>query len=394
MAGRRTRRWGRTKAAAPALLAAACAGGRGASDPGTVVCSVGGTRPRIDCASEVKYEGVATSGGANVLNLGGASAKYEEVALRRINEHVERYVASQSRLCREYNACVIDAPAYHAEAKALRERLVGVGPAAAKIAGSSEGERKRLLSQLYVATVPPDARPEEFEVTLSVEAELPPDLAPARAAGRGPFLVRPNEPLPTDATLAFTFETSSEAYLYVFQSSAKTGVTLLFPDDRLGTRNPLPARAPKRVPDGAQRFRVNEKDVGAERVYVVASRRPLDDLQAAVARVRAGRVSEIAGDPALGKFASLDAGRSDCRARALELASAEPAECSRSRGLVLDDPEGAARASMTVRTDPGDDVIVKFFPFDHVTKERYRDARERFAAPTPEGRKARGVLLE
>src|SRR5690349_17889838 len=94
---------------------AAC-GGKGANDAGTVACSNGETRPRIDCASEVKYDGVTTSGGASVLNLGAANVQSEDVAIRRINENVEKYIAGQARLCREYNACVVDAKAYGDEA--------------------------------------------------------------------------------------------------------------------------------------------------------------------------------------------------------------------------------------------------------------------------------------
>jgi hypothetical protein len=372
------------------LVAAAC-GGKGAADQGSANCA-GVARPRIDCESEIKYDGINTSGGANVLNLGSASAKYEDVAIRRIDEHVEKYIATQSRLCRDYNACVIDAAAYHDEEKTLRDQVMEIVPTAAKVAAStSESERTRLLSQLYVSAVPSADRPESIEFKMSVDGELPADLASIKP---GSFILKPNEPLPTDARVSFTFEVSSDAYLYIFQNSPKSGITVLFPDDRLGTRNPLPAGSTKRIPDGAQRFRVNDKDVGTEKVYVVVSHTPVGSMQAALAKVSAGQITDVGQVPTLSTLAAVAPGQSSCKTRALEL-EGPPAGCSKSRGLVLDDPEApTARASMTVRTDPGDNMIVKVFPFEHVTKDKYRAAYDSFNAQTPEGKKTRGIIIQ
>jgi hypothetical protein len=55
------------------------------------------------------------------------------------------------------------------------------------------------------------------------------------------------------------------------------------------------------------------------------------------------------------------------------------------------------RAVMEVRTDPGDNVIVKVFPFKHVTEADYSSSLK--AAPAsapaaPGGMKTRGIVIE
>jgi len=373
----------------------ACPGN--ATDPGTATCK-GQPRQRIDCASEIKYDGINAAGGLSVLSVGGVNAKREDVAIRRINEHVEKFVAAQARVCKEYNACVCDEEYYRTEAKSLRDRLTGVQADAAKLGSAeSEGDRKRVLSQLYQKAVPAEARPEDIEFKMSVTAELPPELASIKS---GSFVVRPNEPLPTGARVTFTFEVSKGSNLYIFQSSPASGLTVLFPDARIGTTNPLPGNSPRRIPDGAQSFKLNDKDLGTEWLYLAVSTKTIDVMQAALQKVSAGQVTKLTQDSTLSAFSTISPGKSEarCQTRALELDTGSApgsGSCAKTRGLVLDDPENAnARASMTVRTDPGDDAIVKAFPFEHVTVQAYPKAHEKFAAPTADGRKTRGIIME
>src|SRR5688572_21793637 len=82
----------------------ACGAAKG---PESVQCD-GRARTQIDCGSEVKYDGIRTGAGGSVLNIASANGKYEEVALRRINENVEKYVTVQVKLCRDYNSCAVD----------------------------------------------------------------------------------------------------------------------------------------------------------------------------------------------------------------------------------------------------------------------------------------------
>jgi len=351
---------------------------RGATPrPGRTVECGGVERPLLDCASEVAYDGLRVEGQTSVLNLGRVQGATERVAIHRINAEVERYVAAQTRLCREYNACVVSAEEYSARAAELSRRLLPVGGAVAAMnAATGYRERQAPLLALYDAVVPAAARPEEITLRLTVEAELP------ASVGGGRVRVLPGEELPTNARVVFTLEVSRPAYLYVFQRSPGGEPTVLFPDARIGLANPLPAGVVQRLPPGADRFRVNERDLGEERVYLVASGEPLSSLDEALARVAAGAVKDVAASPELAALAALpprDAG--DCAppatARGLELA---PASRSCSRGLEL--APAATPASLAARTDPGDSVIMKAFPFQHVTEAAYRGAA-RPAAPPP-----------
>ena len=89
---------------------------------GTTVCN-GETRSLIDCANDVAYQGVTAQGSLEVATFANARVGYEEKALRRVDEETERYLAMQSRLCRDYNACALDKDSYQKESRAVRDRL-------------------------------------------------------------------------------------------------------------------------------------------------------------------------------------------------------------------------------------------------------------------------------
>jgi hypothetical protein len=163
---------------------------------------------------------------------------------------------------------------------------------------------------------------------------------------------------------------------------------------------------------------VNDKDLGEENVYIVASREPIQSLDNALQKVKDGKVTAISQDSLLKSFTSVAPGTAPagCKTRALELdtgsgAAAEGPACTRSRGLVLDAPEEegvieqrpgnkgrvamgeepaagskvafTGRTVMEVRTDPGDSTIVKVFPFKHVSEQAY-----------PQEVKSRGLVIE
>ncbi len=380
-------RWLLLLAASPLL--GGCPPPGAAPRPGRTVDCGGVARPVLDCASEVAYDGLRVEGQTSVLNLGRVQGATERVAIHRINAEVERYVAAQTRLCREYNACVVSAEEYSARAEELSRRLLPVGDAVAAMnAATGYRERQAPLLALYDDVVPAAARPEEITLRLTVEAELPASVGGGRAR------VLPGEELPTNARVVFTLEVSRPAYVYVFQRSPSGEPAVLFPDARIGLDNPLPAGVVQRIPPGAERFRVNERDLGEERVYLVASVEPLSTLDGALARVAAGAVKDVAASPELSALAALpprDPG--DCAppaaARGLELA---PGSRSCSRGLELA-PAAAAAASLAARTDPGDSVIVKAFPFQHVTEAAYRGAA-RPAAPAAAPPTTRGPAFD
>ena len=200
-------------------------------------------------------------------------------------------------------------------------------------------------------------------------------------------MVRPGAPLPTDARAWFWVEAMPEAYVYIFQKSAKGEVTVLFPDERIGTSNPLSGQTRTRIPNGDLKFRLNDKDLGTEYVYFAASRKPLATLDTALARVREGKTTSITQDKLLSGFDSLPATgtlKDGCRGFELE-------KCPRPRGLELDSGRGFAEGrSVGVITEPGDDLIVYRFTFEHTTLAAYPDAAKRYLGQGP---KSRGSVM-
>lgn len=364
------------------LASAACT----VKTPSNVDCS-GENRPSVDCSSEVSYQGYKADGGFGIMNLAQGAAKFEETALRRITDATERFITVQTRLCRDYNACALDKSEYNAESRDIRDKLEKVPVLVEKIkTASSDDDRVVALDSLYRHTVPAEQRIEEVALRLGLEADLPPD------AGGQRITVRPGAPLPTDARVWFWVEVMPQAYVYIFQKSAKGDVSVLFPDERIGTTNPLAGESKIRIPNGDLKFRVNEKDVGVEYVYFAASRKPLASLDQALARVREGKTTTIGQDKLLAGFEALPTtGSIDRKCRGLELDAAPATGCTRARGLELDVSGGFGEgASIGAVTEPGDGLIVYKLTFEHTTLANYGDAAKRFATQAP---KTRGGLM-
>ncbi len=381
---------------------------------GTTECG-GETRSLIDCANEVAYQGATVQGSLKVGTLANGHVGYEEKALRRVDEETERYLAMQSRLCRDYNACALDKDSYQKESRAVRERLNRIPELREGLAkASSDDDRQKALDALYRVAVPAEKRLEEVTVSLGVEAALP--------SGKV-VQVRPGAAFPTDTHMVFAVQVSAESYVYIFQVSPEGGLVVLFPNDRIGTRNPLAPGAAARIPSGTASFRLNERDIGTERVYVAVSRHELPRVSDALARVNSGQVTTLAGDATLQAIGSVgaagpSAGKPCARAsapppspvmaggtasvsasataryamtprpagqprpadslagtRGLELFDdgSGTGGCPRSRGLELTDggDTGLPPATMVARTEPGDPIIVKVITFEHLTPQAF-----------------------
>lgn len=355
-------------AAAPLVALAACspAGPQPASGGGIQACG-DEQRVTLDCRSEVAYEGIAAEAEVKVLDVAAAKASFEEKAMRRVNEHVERFVAAHGRACRDYNACVLDKAGYRRVGEEIRERLARL-PAllSALDEATTSEERLRALDAMYRDVVPDEARPEEVTFAMGMVAELPKDL------GGGRYVVAPGGAVPTGAQIHFEVRASAEAYLYLFQTTPRGEVTVLFPDLRVGTRNPLPGGIARRIPP-AKTFRVNDRDLGLENLYVVVSRRPLDELDAALAQVSAGEVKDATNSPLLQSIVRLrpeDAGEGCERRRVLELTASD--RCTLPWAIEVDDTLASPSLALQVRTQPGDDLIATVYPFDHLTAAEYR----------------------
>lgn len=331
-------------------------------DPRTSGATCGGEqRQQLDCSSEFKYEGRKIEGGFSAVGLGGANGKTEEAALRAIDKETEQYAAQSRRLCDEYNKCVLDRSTYSTRSENLRRRMSKAPELLDEVKGATdEDARRKALTKAYVQLVPDDAR-RELALDFSVEAQKPGDGS-ARSVGQG-------ERLPTGTKVAFVLRPTKSSYVYLFQKGPDGKLNVLFPDARITTKNPLAAGTTLRIPPGAAAsFKLNDKDIGTERVYLVASLDPVASLDRAMEKVNGGG----APSGALAQVTQADSGggKKGCT-RALEYDEGEPSKdrCIRQRGLEYDEePAGAAKGqqvSFRARTEAADSVIVQAFAFEH-----------------------------
>lgn len=385
-------------------VAAACSG----PDPNTggsgKATSCPDKRPQLNCESEVAYQGVRTEGGLHVLNI-GANGAFANTALRQINQNVEGYIAGQTRLCREYNACIVTPEQYHAEAEKARAGLAPVAPLVAKINSAEDPRERANAADQILTTVTKKGYGPALAINVSLEAELPPTV------GGGSIIVPQNYPLPTSSRVAFRFGVSQNAYVYLFQVGTDQNVSVLFPDDRMSTKNPLPANGNGRIPENGLRFKLDDKGIGTENVYIVASSHALTSLEGSLRRFQSGELTRITQDPLLAEFAGIHPGKPCTKTRDLKLEADDappapqprakeagpPGGCTNSRGLVLDvAPQAnvAVTKSIEARAAAGDDTIVKVFRFQHVTEAEYKSKLAEYNAPTPSGIKTRGIAIE
>jgi Domain of unknown function (DUF4384) len=377
--------------ATAAAIIGACGGSL--SQVGKTVSCPDGPHLVLDCSSEVSYQGIDTRGNISALGTFQASGRFQDVAIRRVNDSVARYISAQTRLCRDYNGCALDRAAYQAEAKKTRDLLLSAAEIAEKLkTEQTSPEQMHTLDQLYTHVVPDDQRVEELTFQMALDARLP------ESAGSGALNVAPGQPIPTNSRLAFSFKTSRDAHLYIFQINAAHQPTVLFPDARIGTSNPIPAGTVTHVPAQGQFFRLNDQDVGSENVYIVASRQAIASMDSLVAKVTSGQVSQVSQDSLLANLATVrPAGDGECQGtntRGLELEGPPAAGtgCTKTRGLTLETADGAStdKPSITARTAPGDSTIVKVFPFTHVTEAAYAQARQQYQSP--DGARQRGLV--
>jgi hypothetical protein len=310
-----------TAIAAVAAMMGAC---KRVNDPG-----------KIDCDTEIEYQGRVVEGKVEVSKF-GASAKTSIDAVRQIDQVVERYLARWKGMCREYNAGVYSKEDYRVESRAMREKMEKLDAMLMQLANAPDSAAyQAALTAMYQSMVPSEERT-TLEVSLRVLAQKPGDAAPA--------LVADGARLPTGSKLSFELTPSRPAYVYLYQESPAGQVVVLFPDPRIAARNPLPAGGGLQLPPPPGSFRLNAEDLGTETVHVVASLAPLPQLEATLAGP--GVTAAAAG----------------CSSRGLEY-DAGATECGASRGLEYDD--GGA-SSLSAVTELGGDRIVQRFSFLHV----------------------------
>ena len=173
--------------------------------------------------------------------------------------------------------------------------------------------------------------------------------------------------LHTDDKMAFVLKPSREAYLYLMQQTASGEITMLFPDSRISPANPVASGMTVRIPNESV-FRVNDKDIGTEKVFIVASLNPITNAEQAAHTLGKAQVSSATTQESR-EIPNDNTKASSCKTRALEL-EAPASACVRTRGIELDVPSSSSKSadtpSMRVKTEAADTTIVQVFQFDHL----------------------------
>jgi len=324
------------------VTGAACAG-KGSNVPET----------KLSCSSPIDYQPGKFEGGVAVLGFGSASAKSEVTALRQIDKATEQYLAQWKSLCDELNGGVIDKDTYATRSENLRRRLAKVPELYDGVKNASaDAERRKLLAAGYDAIVPEGER---LELSLELAVIAAKGAAPPRAVAAG-------EKLSTGTNVTFVVSTSKAAHVYLFQKGPDGALQVLFPNPKIAIKNPVAAHAQVKVPPPPASFVLNSKDIGIERVYVVASLAPLNDIEGTLSRA-----AEPASAGALASLNRLDQpAPSDCKTRSFDLdLGTPPPTCVRARGFDFDAGAGAPAVSLRARTEAADSVIAQVFAFEH-----------------------------
>ena len=202
----------------------------------------------------------------------------------------------------------------------------------------------------------PDESRTELTLNFSVLARTPSQLDAAPVL-EGAKLV-------SGSRLSFSLQLSRAAHVYLFQKSPSGVLNVLFPDDRISVRNPVPAGEVLRIPQGGASFKLDDKDIGTERVFIVASLEPISSLADAVKGLQSGS----APSPTVAALTEVSKPGSCPKTRALSFEQDAPADgCTRERGLSFDEDAAPNQpSSVTARTEAGDSVIARAFSFDHV----------------------------
>jgi hypothetical protein len=230
------------------------------------------------------------------------------------------------------------------------------------------------------APVPPT--PVEAPPTVPVVSAAPPvapssggrvaiDLTVHAVVGGVKRVLAPGEKLRKDDEVAFEVRPSATAYVYIAAKS-NGQLAVLFPDPHITVENPLPAGKSVLIPPEGS-FSLDDKDLGPQDVYVIASNHEIAELSGALSAVRTQDGAKPADADAAQAKAQLALAKAakregDCGARGLHLTGGGEDPCRMlKRGLVLTPKKEAAHASssLSFQSDEGDDTLVGTFAYEH-----------------------------
>ncbi len=324
--------------------------------------NAGQTILTMDCNTVVQFEGHEFEATLDAKYVAAGLHNAPRV-LRDIDAAATDAQVQFTQTCRVYNSCQMKSDDFQRELsttqahfRELREKLMLLSAAQ----GNPEAVRAT-LADAYEMTVPPETRKQAtLAAQLTVQAKDTP--------GDTPRILKDGDTLHTGAQVVVGVDVSQPAYVYVFQYHQDQELDVLFPNPAISRlTNPLPAEKTVRIPPGGQVFTLNDEDLGAERIYIAASLRPLDDLQAAL-QGESGQPGSAPVEQAMGNL--FGEGNPACGDSHRGLTVTDEPCGSMSRGLQIASDEANDffddSGSSQARTAPGDDVVLQSLSFNHV----------------------------
>lgn len=342
---------GPRSAALIALLLAGCVTNRPGPQPGeSVPCPDGKQRVVARCSSVGDLKQRVLEGNAGLPKLGlGLSARFEELTLAQITSSTQQLAVELDAQCNKYNACVIDADRWLAEEQRLREHVRLIE---ALRAGPSPDHANALWENAA-----PALAAARLQLDLRVEARSPGGTFAPHESGA---------PLHSGDELRFLVQSSVATHVYILMLSSQGTPEKLFPSVEMYALNPIPAGTPVSIPPASIGVFTLDERVGREHVQVIASDKPLPDIEARLASL-ASKAPEPAREEVLRTVGDLVCEPSGTRGMTLKQTSVSCGE-SATRGIVLKQtaPQVAGKAfDLSLKAEPNDHVVVLQHEIDH-----------------------------
>lgn len=359
-----------------AICLSACPPPEGATNGGDPVdCPDGTKRIAVNCASMAGLRSRVMEANAGIPGIGfGLGGSYEEKAISQVTEATANKAIDLDNMCRQYNACAIDAETWLASERQLREHV--------RLVEQLKANPQASAGDAVWTNARPDLATKRLEAYIQVQARTP----------GGAFRVHGDgEPLRSGDKVRFALRTSTPSYVYIMLLSSQGIPTQMFPMDGIQVTNPIPANTPVLIPNPAAGEFELDNVTGKEHIQIVISDKPLADIEQRLAAL-GDKPTKTQGQELLQSLGDLMCPDGAQKTRGMSL---KPSSVScggvATRGLILKAANAAApvvyNAASSALTDvlravPNDTVVVWQHAIDH-----------RAAAQQPAPAKTRGFVV-
>lgn len=241
-----------------------------------VTCPDGTLRPQIDCSQDVGLKGKVVDANASLGKIGlGLGARYEEGAVGQVTDSTYQLALQLESLCKDYNACAVDPAGYQAASADIRRQLADHVQLVGRLEGAAGAAE---AGDAVWANARPDLASQRISVDYRIEA--------VKAGTSQALIHRDGDRLVAGDGFRVVVRPSVGAHVYVLLLSSQGEASVLYPDARMGMRNPAAAGTEIAIPpDG---LFVLDATPGTENVQVLVSKTPLTDLEARLDAMESG----------------------------------------------------------------------------------------------------------